>query len=78
MLRKKLDGFPVLLASQVALVVNNPPASTADERDVGPILGSGRSPGVGSGSPLQYSCMENPMDRAAWRGTVHGLAKNQT
>ena len=46
--------------------------------DVGWIPGSGRSPGGGHGTPLQYSCLENPMDRGAWRGTVHGVAKSQT
>ena len=52
-------------ASQVALVVKNPPANTGDIRDAGLIPGSGRSPGEGNGSPLQYSCLENPMDRGA-------------
>ena len=49
-----------LYFSQVALVVKNPPASAGDVRDVGLILGSGRSPGEGNGNPLQYSCLENP------------------
>ena len=40
--------------------------------------GSGRSPGEGNGNPLQYSCLENPMDRGAWRPTVHGIQKSQT
>ena len=56
---------------KAALVVKNPPASTGDGRDVGLIPGSGRSPGVGNGNPLQYSCLENSMDRGAWRATVH-------
>ena len=42
------------------------------------IPGSGRSPGGGNGNPVQYSCLENPLDRGAWRATVHGVAKNQT
>ena len=46
--------------------------------DRGWIPGSGRSPGEGNGNPLQYSCSENPMDRAAWRATVHGVAKSWT
>ena len=46
--------------------------------DAGPIPGSGRSPAEGNGNPLQHSCLENPMDRAAWRATVHGVAKSQT
>ena len=43
--------------------------------DLGSIPGSGRSPGEGSGNPLQYSCLENPMDRRAWRATVHGVTR---
>ena len=50
-------------ASQVALAVKNPPANAGDIRDVGLIPGPGRSPGGGHGNPLQYSCLENPMDR---------------
>ena len=46
-------------------VVKNPPANAGDARDVGSIPGSGRSPGEGNGNPLQYSCLENPMDRGA-------------
>ena len=52
-------------ASQVVLVVKNPPANAGDVRDVGSIPGSGRSLGGGNGNPLQYFCMENPMDRGA-------------
>ena len=65
-------------ASQVVLVEKNPPANAGDIRDMGSIPGSGRSPGGGHGNPLQYSCLENPMDRRAWRSTVHRVAKNQT
>ena len=46
--------------------------------DPGSILGSGRSPGEGNGNPLQYSCLENPMDGEAWLATVHGVSKSQT
>ena len=46
--------------------------------DLGSIPGSGRSPGEGNGNPLQYSCLENPMDGGAWRATVHGVAKSRT
>ena len=53
-------------------VVKNLPANAGD---VGSIPGSGRSPGEGNGNPLQYSCLENPMDRGAWQATVHGVAK---
>ena len=49
-----------------------------DTRDVGLIPGSGKSPGAGTGNPLQYSCLENAMDRGAWRGTVHGVAELDT
>ena len=62
-------------ASQVALMVKNPPASAGDLRDAGSIPGSGRSPGEGHGNPLQYSCLENPMDRGGWRATAYGVAK---
>ena len=67
-----------LWVSQVALVVKNLPANTGGTRDVGSILGLGRSPGVGNGPPLQYSCLENFMGRGTWRATVHGFAKSQT
>jgi len=46
--------------------------------DLGSIPGLGRSPGAGHGNPLQYSCLENSMDRGAWQATVHGVAKSQT
>ena len=65
-------------ASQVAPVVKNSPANAEDLRDMGLIPGSGRSPGEGTGNPLQYSCLENPMDREAWWATVHGVTKGQT
>ena len=51
-------------------------ANAGDVRDVGLIPGSGRCPGGGNGSPLQYSCLENPMDRGAWQAEVHGVAKS--
>ena len=54
-----------MIASPLALVVKNPPASAGDRGDVGSIPGSGRSPGGGHGSPLQYSCLENSVDRGA-------------
>ena len=53
-------------------------ASACNARDLGSIPGSGRFPGKGNGNPLQYSCLENPMDRGAWRATVHGVAKSWT
>ena len=53
-------------------------ASAYNVGDPGSIPGLGRSPGEGNGNPLQYSCLENPMDRGAWWATVHGVAKSQT
>ena len=62
----------------MALEVKNPPANAGDESDTGSIPGSGRSPGVGNGNSLQYSCLENPMDKGAWQATDHRVAKSQT
>ena len=56
-------------------MVKNPPANAGDARDEGLIPGSGRSLGGGTHNSLQCSCLENPMDRGAWRATVHGVAK---
>ena len=56
----------------------NPPTSTGDEGDMGSVPELGRSSGVGNGNPLQYSCLENPMDRGAWQAIVQGVARNQT
>ena len=58
-------------------MVKNPPAKAGDIREVGSISGSGKYLGVGNGNPLQYSCLENPMDREAWWATVHVVAKSQ-
>ena len=78
----KLDSVATLRGSgapQVVLVVKNLPANSGAIRDVGSIPGLGRSPGEGNGNTLQYSCcLENPMDRGAWRATVHGVAKSRT
>ena len=65
-------------ASQVTLVVKNSPANTGDIRDVSLFLGSGRSPEGGHDKPLQYSCLENSIDRGAWWATGHGVAQSQT
>ena len=65
-------GFPGVA------VVKNMPASAWDIRDMGSILGSGRSLRVGNGNPLQYFCLENYMDRGAWPATVRGVAKSWT
>ena len=62
---KECWGFPGGSA------VKNRPANAGN-------IGSGRSPGEGNGNPLQYSCLENPMDRGAWRATVHGVAESWT
>ena len=66
------------MASQVALVIKNPPANAGDIRDMGSIPGLGGSPGGENGNPLQYSCLENAMDRGAWWATVHGVTKSWT
>ena len=65
-------------ASQVALVVKNPPANAGHIRDASSIPESGRSPEAGHGNPLQYSCVDNYLDRGAWRAKVHRVAKIQT
>ena len=59
----------------MALVVKKLPANAGDKRDAGSISGLGGLPGEGHGNPLQYSCLEGPMDRGAWRATVHGVAR---
>ena len=61
-------------ASRVALRVNNPPAKAGDIRHTRSTPGLGRSPGGGGGNPLQYSCLENPMDRGAWQAIFHRVA----
>ena len=59
-------------------MVKNLPASAGDIRDMGSIPGLGRSPGEGNGNPLQYSYLENPMDRGSWQATIHGVTKSWT
>ena len=68
-----LSGFPGGTSGKKKLHAN-----AEDTRNTSSIPGWGRSPGVGNGNPLQYSCLENCMDRGAWRATVHGVAKSQT
>ena len=58
--------------SQVAQMIKNLPANAEDARYAGSVSGSGTSPAEGNGNPLQYSCLENPMDRGGWQSTVHG------
>ena len=73
-------ALPYLLywASQVALVVKNWPTNAGDIRDMGSVPQLGRSPREGHGNPRQYSRLENPMDRGAWRATVHRVTKSPT
>ena len=70
--RQKREFYLVFFptASQVLLMVKNPPANEGDARDEVSIPGSGRSPGGGHGSPLRYSCLNNSMDRGAWQGSM--------
>ena len=72
-----------ILRSQLGELTNFPVGSVVkhlppNAGDAGSIPGSGRSPGKGNGNPLQYSCLENPMDRGAWGAIVRGVAKSQT
>ena len=62
----------------MALVLKNPPANAGDGRDLGSIPGLRRFPGGGHGNPLQHSWLKSPMDRAAWKATVHGVTKSWT
>ena len=66
------------MASKVTLMIKNPPTNAGDIRDMGSVPGLGISPGGGHGNPLQYSCLENPIDRGSWWATVHRVAKSQT
>ena len=66
------NGFPR------GVVVKSPPANAGDAKDAGSIAVSGRFPGGGNGNPLQHSCLENSMDRGAWRAAVQGVTKSQT
>ena len=59
-------------------MVKNIPSNARDASDLSSIPGSGRAPEGGHGSPFQHSCLENPVDRGAWRATVHRVAKSQT
>ena len=75
---RKMNRSSEKWASQVVLGVKNPPANAGDVRDVGSIPGLGRSPGGGHGNSLQYSGLENPMDRGAWWATVHRVTRSRT
>ena len=74
MVRDKLE----FRASQVVLVIKNPPDDAGDIKGVGLTPGVGKSPGGGHGNSLQYPCLEKPMDRGAWRAIVHGGAESDT
>ena len=65
-------------ASPVAQLVKNPTVNAEDTRGMSFIPWLGRYPGKGNGNPLQYSCLENPMNRGVWQGTVHGVTKSRT
>ena len=77
-LTENFGNLFAFMTSQFELVINNPLTSEGDIRDVGLIPGSGRSPGGRHGNPLQYSCLENPIERGAWRATVHRATKTGT
>ena len=68
---------PGTWASQVLLVVKNPPANARDAKDAGSVSGLGRYPAIGKGNPLQYSCLENFMDRGALWATVQGVLQSR-
>ena len=71
--QSRLQGWTGSQSICPAKMVKNPPANAGDVRDTGSIPGLGRSLGGGHSNPLQYSCLENPMDRGAWQATVCGI-----
>ena len=71
-------GLSHYICSNLGGSVENVPANAGDIRDAGSVPGLGRFLGGGSGNPLQYSCLENPMDRGAWWTVVHGVTKSRT
>ena len=73
---KSAVSSPMIRASQVVVVVKSLPVNIGDIKDMGLIPGWGRSPGGGHGNPLQYSCLENPMDRAAYQAAVRKVTKS--
>ena len=75
--KKPVTKGHILYDSMSSPVVENPPANEGDSGDVGSIPRLGGSPGEGNGNPLQYSCLENPMDGGVWQATVCGVAKSQ-
>ena len=73
-----LEGVTCYMGFSGDTMVKNLPVNAGDSKDSGLIPGSGKSPGIGNGNLLQYSCLENSMDRGDWRATVHGISKSQT
>ena len=73
-----LQHLPIFWGFSGGAMVKNLRANAGDTGDTGSIPGSGRSPAEGNGNPLQYSCLNNPMDKGEWWATVHGVTKNQT
>ena len=71
-------GLPIVMGFLGGAPVENLPASVGDAGDSGSIPGSERSPGVGNGNPLQYSCLGNPKEGGAWWAIVHGVAKSRS
>ena len=76
--KQHLQRKTSIQAFQVVLVVKNLPANSKRQKRLGFNSGSGRCPGGEPGNPLQYSCLENPMNRGTWQATVHGVTKSQT
>ena len=74
----KYDGMWLYTGFPGGAVVKNPPANAGDAGDSGSIPGSGRSAGMGNGNPLQYSCLDNSMDRGGWQATDYGVAESWT
>ena len=68
----------IFISATAGAVIKNQTASAGDERDGASIPWSERSPGVGNGNPVQYSCLEHFMERGAWRAPVHGVRKSRT
>ena len=73
-----LNLSPTNVKARGGPVVKNPPANAGDAGDISLISGLGRSPGEENGYPLQYSCLENAMERGTWQTTVHGVTKSCT
>ena len=76
--RKLMMESSLLMGFSVGINGKESTCNAGDTRDTGSIPGSGRSPGERNGNPLQYSCLENSMDRGTWQVTVHGVTKSQT